>query len=697
MIASVIIVAGIIPHEIGNLHDLEELELQFNNITGSIPSTVFNFSRLRRVNLAYNYLSGRLPSNTGFWLPNLEEFNIEHNELRGLIPDCISNATRLIVLDISSNSFSGIIPDLLGNLRNLQKLNLADNFLISQSSHGELSFLSSLSNCRHLALLRFNGNPLSGRLPNSIGNLSASLHSFYGYDCKIKGNIPREIGNLSSLIGLILQNNEFTGTIPSEIGRLLYLQDFSLASNNLKGQIPNEICHLERLGYLYLLENGLSGPLPACLSNITSLRELYLGSNKFTKIPSTFWRQKDLLQINLSFNSLSGSLPLEIANLKVVTVIDLSSNQLSGDIPTSIGDLENLANLSLSGNRFHGPIPQSFGGLVSLESLDLSSNNLSGVIPKSLEKLSHLKHFNVSFNQLQGEIPDGGPFANFSFRSFMDNKALCGPIRLQVQPCKSILRKSKTRGMFVIRYVVPAIAFIILILASIITFIRCHKRKLPTRDNLLPLATWRRISYHELKQATAGFNEINLLGVGSFGSVYKGTLADGQCVAIKVFNLQLEGAFTSFEAECEALRHLRHRNLVKIISSCCNLDFKALILEFMPHWSLEKWLYSHNYFLDILQRLHVMVDVASALEYLHYGCTAPVVHCDLKPSNVLLNEDMIAHVSDFGIAKLLGEGDSMTQTMTLATIGYMSPGDTSTFLFFFFFNFYLEYSSTSLI
>ncbi|XP_059650564.1 probable LRR receptor-like serine/threonine-protein kinase At3g47570 [Cornus florida] len=161
--------------------------------------------------------------------------------------------------------------------------------------------------------------------------------------------------------------------------------------------------------------------------------------------------------------------------------------------------------------------------------------------------------------------------------------------------------------------------------------------------------------------------------MGSFGSVYKGTLLDGMSVTIKVFNSQLERAFRSFEVECEVMRNIRHRNLMKIISSCTNLDFKALVLEYMPNGSLEKWLYSHNYCLDILQRLNVMIDVASALEYLHHGHTTPIIHCDLKPNNVLLDEDMVAHVADFGIAKLLGEGDLMVQTKTLATIGYMAP------------------------
>ncbi|PHT82908.1 hypothetical protein T459_11351 [Capsicum annuum] len=155
------------------------------------------------------------------------------------------------------------------------------------------------------------------------------------------------------------------------------------------------------------------------------------------------------------------------------------------------------------------------------------------------------------------------------------------------------------------------------------------------------------------------------------GSVYKGVLRSGTAIAVKVFNL--DAAFKSFDTECEVLRSLHHRNLVKVITSCSNLDFKALVVEYIPNGSLEKYLYSHNYFLDIKQRLSIMIDVACALEYLHHGCSLPVIHCDVKPSNVLLDEDMVAHLSDFGISKFLGEYESDLYTKTLATLGYIGP------------------------
>lgn len=121
------------------------------------------------------------------------------------------------------------------------------------------------------------------------------------------------------------------------------------------------------------------------------------------------------------------------------------------------------------------------------------------------------------------------------------------------------------------------------------------------------------------------------------------------------------------------MHNIRHRNLVKVISSCANIDFKVLVLEYI-NGSLDTWLYSHNNFLDLNQRLKVMIDVASAMEYLHEGHSFVVVHCDLKPSNILLDGDMVARVSDFGISKLMTVDKLITQTKTLGMIGYMAQG-----------------------
>ncbi|GMJ05323.1 hypothetical protein like AT3G47570 [Hibiscus trionum] len=665
---------GTIPHQIDSLKNLQVFMAGGNNIVGTIPPAIFNSSTLTTISLVLNHHSGHLPSTMGLWLPKLEELYLGVNDLIGTLPVSISNASRLTVLDMSDNHFSGSIPDTLGNLRNLKRLNLESNNLTSL----DMSFLSSLTNCRALEVLKFDSNPLiSGKLPCLLGNLSDSLQKFYAFGCNIGGSIPSELGNLSRLIHIELGHNKLIGSIPTTIGRLKELQGLNLQNNKLEGSIPFELCHLNNLALLSLTNNKLSGPILACLGDIISLRNLILGSNNFSSsIPSTFTRLTDLLILDLSSNSLNGSLPIDFGKWKVLITVDLSNNQFSSDIPTGLADLKDLTYFSLSNNIITGSIPESFGELLSLEFLDLSRNNLSGEIPQSLEKLRYLNYFNVSFNKLQGKIPEGGSFGNYSIESFKGNEALCGAARLHVPSCKTRhVMNSKARFKLTICVALP-IASTLLVVALIIIILQSRKRKekLPTQDDLLPLGAWKRIPYHELHQATDGFCQSKLLGNGSYGSVYHGTLSDGVTFAVKVFKLELEGAFKSFDVECEVFRNIRHRNLIKIISSCSNdIDFRALVLEFMPNGSLDKWLYSHNHFLDILQRLNIMIDIASALEYLHHGNETPIVHCDLKPSNVLLDEDMVAHLSDFGIAKLLCSEDSMIQTMTMATIGYMAP------------------------
>jgi LRR receptor-like serine/threonine-protein kinase FLS2 len=382
------------------------------------------------------------------------------------------------------------------------------------------------------------------------------------------------------------------------------------------------------------------------------------------------------LFLDLSSNFLGGYLPPNMKKLHAIEKIDLSRNQITGNIPSIIGAFESLNYLNLSKNSFQGEIPHSFGDLKGLDIIDLSYNDLSGVIPKSLEALSQLKYLNVSFNKLSGEIPSSGPFANFTTKSFLGNKALCGNPIFGVLPCPNLSSKGSNVKRSLLKYFLPTIALIILCLALVYMVRRNRESNLqvPSLFNTLPILEHRMISYHELCQGTNNFCESNLLGVGGFGSVYKGVLFDGTIVAIKVLNLQLSSAFKSFDAECKILRTIRHRNLVKIISTCSNPEFKALVLQYMSNGSLESWLYSYNYCLSLLQRINIMVDVASALDYLHNDLSESVVHCDLKPTNILLNEDMVAHVGDFGIAKILVENKDATQTKTLGTLGYIAPG-----------------------
>ncbi|XXG58659.1 hypothetical protein AAC387_Pa04g0915 [Persea americana] len=200
------------------------------------------------------------------------------------------------------------------------------------------------------------------------------------------------------------------------------------------------------------------------------------------------------------------------------------------------------------------------------------------------------------------------------------------------------------------------------------------------------------VTYGELFKATDGFLLSNLIGEGSYSSVYMGIInLMEMIVAIKILNLQQRRASKSFTAECRALSSNCHRNIVRVLTVCSSIDFsgndfKALILEYMSNGSLDSWLHqnANDYhqlrFVRLIQRLNVAIDIACALDYLHHQCPTTILHCDLKPSNVLLDDDMVAHVGDFGLARILSDdiNDSRTQSNSLAirgSIGYVAPAD----------------------
>ncbi|CDP11280.1 unnamed protein product [Coffea canephora] len=664
---------GIIPSSISNMSNLQYIRLSFNHLLGDIPRGIFNISSLQGIGLANNGLSGVLPSDVCYHLPGLSILNLSFNKLNGQLPSKIGNWYFLQQLDMESNSLTGSIPIEIFNLSKLSVMSVAQNQLSGNlpSTFGyrlpNLEYLyldinyfsgalpSSISNSSNLRLIEFGDNKFTGPIPASLGDLRFLEHLKLGNNLLIKGSIPDGIGNFSSLIELDLSNNELSGSLPATIKDLQKLQYMDLSMNKLISRVPlHSLCALHNLDTMNLGQNQFMASIPKCFGNLTSLRHLNLSHNRLCSAPpEEIWNLKDLLELDLSSNLLSGSLPYAITNMKMANWVDLSTNQFSGSIPESIGKM------------------------LSLESLDISHNFLSGSIPMSMENLRYLKYINLSFNNLSGEIPSKGPFTNCTAESFTSNQALCGARRFHVPPCPTIsAHRSRTKRVRRMIYILLGVIIAVGALSFGFVYLRYRKKdEFSSGVDISLVAMPERISYFELLQATNGYNESNLLGAGSFGYVYRGTLDDGRAVAVKVFNLQVDGAFKSFDVECEVLRNLRHRNLTRVISSCSTPEFKALVLEFMPNGSLEKWLYSHNYFPDLMQRLDILSDVACALQYLHCEYSTPVIHCDLKPSNVLLDQDMVAHLSDFGLTKLLDEENSITYTETLATLGYLAPGE----------------------
>ncbi|CAN6585239.1 unnamed protein product [Malus baccata var. baccata] len=397
----------------------------------------------------------------------------------------------------------------------------------------------------------------------------------------------------------------------------------NLSYMGLAGVIPPHLGNLSVLVELGLKNNSFHGPLPQELSRLRRLKMINFGYNNFIgSIPSWFGSFAKLQTFKLHGNGFSGFIPAAIFNLSALETINLSSNQLSGTY--------------MYNNHLVCSIPREIGNLTMLKGIYLDYKKFEGVVcaeqcPKKLWSCStcpqHIffDHINSDGNNMSGSLPDNTceHFSSIRLFSLAQNQ-LNGLIPSKLWQCKDLCHLSFGSNNF-------------------------HGSILKSLGNLTYLTN-----------------------IFLYNNNLEGTLSDGIDIAVKVFNLQLEGAFKSFDKECEMLSNIRPRNLIKIISCCDELDFKALMLQLMPHGSLKKWLYSPNRSMTILQRLHIMKDVALALEYLHHGYSIPIVPCEVKPSNILLDDDMVAHVADFGIARLNGGGDSMAKTMTLATVGYMA-------------------------
>ncbi|KAE8669259.1 putative LRR receptor-like serine/threonine-protein kinase [Hibiscus syriacus] len=682
--------SGIIPEALGQLTKLSFLSIATNAISGVVPVTMFNLSNMRTFDISENKIQGTLPSSLAITMPYVEFFSVVSNQFFGQIPISICNASNLNVLEFAGNNFSGDVPS-LEKLDKLSNLELEGNHL-GYGREGDLNFLCTLLNIS-LSYLSFGMNNFGGELPECISNFSNTLVGLGMDENKIWGRIPDGIGNLNNLEVLGASGNQLSGSIPFEIGRLQKLKVFFAFGNFLSGIIPHSIGNLTELIQLSLEFNNLRGNIPSSLGNCQNLLAMSLSHNNLSGPipPQVLGIPSMSITLDLSSNDLTGELPVAVGCMKNLAEFYLYKNMLSGLIPNNLGSCVSLEILFLDGNLFEGPLPSSLSSLKGLEALDVSDNNLSGEIPKFLVSLRALKYLNLSSNDFEGVMPSEGVFKNASAIFVEGNNKLCGGIpELHLSRCNT-KTSPNTSLKLKISIVIVILGVTLVLTCLFILWFRKKKERKPTatcaENSLL------RLSYQSILLATDGFSMQNLVGSGSFGSVYKGILEEGGAtIAVKVLNLLNRRASRSFMAECEILKNIRHRNLVRVLTAISSVDyrgndFKALVYEFMENGNLEDWLHPSSSLnetetmrnLNFFQRVDVAIDVAHALEYLHHRCEMSIVHCDLKPSNVLLDDEMVGHISDFGLAKILF-ADSLnhhaSQSSSLGlrgTIGYAPP------------------------
>ncbi|XP_054805237.1 putative leucine-rich repeat receptor-like serine/threonine-protein kinase At2g24130 [Prosopis cineraria] len=713
---------GEIPAELSSLHNLYYLDMGSNKLEGEIPASLFcnGSSSLRYIDLSNNSLGGQIPLNNECLLLEVRFLLLWSNKLVGQVPLALANSKQLKWLDLGSNMLSGELPlEIVSSWPQLQFLYLSDNDFVSHDGNTNLEpFFASLTNLSYLQELEIAENNLGGKLPYNIGDLPTSLVQLHLDDNLIYGPIPPQIANLVNLTLLNFSSNQLNGSIPPSLCKMGKLERIYLSNNSLSGEIPSALGVIQHLGLLDLSRNKLSGSIPDSFANLSQLRRLLLYENQLSgTIPPSLGKCVNLeildlsrnkisgviptevaaltslkLHLNLSSNNLNGPLPLELSKMDMVLAIDLSNNNLSGRIPPQLESCIALEYLNLSGNSLEGPLPISLGQLPYLKALDVSSNRLTGAIPESLLLSSTLKKLNFSFNKFSGNIPNKEAISSLSIDSFLGNDALCGSIK-GMQSCHK-----KHSDHFVL-LIIPVFLFAIPLLCMF-GFRLVHRVKFQRRLAIFGRKGYKNdeeetkdlkypsISYKQLIDATGGFSASSLIGSGRFGHVYKGVLGDNTRIAVKVLDTTTAGEFSgSFRREIQILKRTRHRNLIRIITICSKPEFKALVLPLMPNGSLERHLYpSHglSHALNLVQVVKICSDVAEGMAYLHHYSPVRVIHCDLKPSNIPLDDDMTALVTDFGISRLVKGDENMaysnnsasfssTHGLLCGSVGYIAP------------------------
>ncbi|CAL0320135.1 unnamed protein product [Lupinus luteus] len=655
---------------IGKLGKLESLDLSNNKIT-ALPSDFWSLSLLKKLNLSSNNISGSLTNNIG-------------------------NFGLLEIFDISSNNFSGQIPETIGSFDSLEVLKLDHNRF-------QQSIPYAILKCRSLVSIDLSSNQLRGTIPHGFGAAFPKLRTLNLAQNNIYGG-NSDISGLNSIVSLNLSGNSFQGSVMGVFQGSLEFMD--LSRNQFQGHLSqvyiNSNYNWSQLVYLDLSENQLSGEIFRNLNEFHNLNHLNLAHNSFTrqKFPN-FAMLSGLEYLNLSKTSLVGYIPDEISNLSNLNALDISMNHLIGQIP--LLNTENLQVLDLSNNNFSGEVP-----------------------PLILEKLPQMETYNFSYNNLT--------ICASEIKPYILETAFFGSVNsCPIAANPSLLKKRDTqhKGM---KLALALSLSIICLLTGLFVAFGCHRKnksrqvKQSSRKEELNVSgpfsfqtdstTWvadikqttsvpvvifekplLSITFADLLAATSNFDRGTLLADGKFGPVYRCFLPGGIHVAVKV--LGLGSTLTDQEAarEFEYLGRIKHPNLVPLTGYCVSRDQRIAIYDYMENGNLQNLLYDLP--LGVLQRTDdwstdtweddngiqnagtegflttwrfrhkIALGAARALAFLHHGCSPPIIHRDVKASSVYLDYNLEPRLSDFGLAKIFGNG--FDEEIALGTPGYVPP------------------------
>ncbi|KAG6433126.1 hypothetical protein SASPL_104734 [Salvia splendens] len=637
------------------------IQVQGLGLKGPLPPNINQLSQLKNIGFQNNRFNGNLPSFSG--LSNLQYAYLNLNRFETIPLDFFRGLSNVMVLALDNNpfnqSFGWSIPSDLADCTRLVNFSCSSCNIFGEvpSFFGKLSSLSSLM---------LSSNRLSGGIPLSF---SGSLLQILWLNNQEYGGMNGSIGVIGSMVLLTklwLHGNQFTGPIPESIGSLTSLRELNLNGNLLVGLIPPGLARLN-LQLLDLSNNMFMGTMPR------------LSAAKVSYASNSFCQPDPGLQCDPQVNALLEFLkyveyPVSLASewkgndpcagpwwgiscnpSKEVSVVNMKSMMLNGTVSPSLSLLSSLVEIHLEGNYLQGRLPQNLTMLRSLRLLDLRGNDLEVPLPKFPTNVKVVYDTPSSPSSHETSDVDG-----------------------------NVAHSTKSR--FGIILASAALLTLVAVLAIIFCLMKRRRRKNGDVESsasggirTFEASTSPIFSLSSLREVTDNFAQENILGRGGFGVVYKGKLKDGTMLAVKRMEsgVMSDKGTSEFQTEITVLSSVRHRHLVSLLGYTGEGNERLLVYEYMPQGALSRHLFYWKMMdlepLSWCKRLIIALDVAKGVEYLHSMAHYTFIHRDLKSSNILLDHELRAKVSDFGLVKLALDSGTSFATRLAGTFGYLAP------------------------
>ncbi|XP_044985349.1 probable LRR receptor-like serine/threonine-protein kinase At1g07650 isoform X1 [Hordeum vulgare subsp. vulgare] len=699
--------SGPFPMALTRITTLTSLSIEANEFRGQIPAEIGHLTQIDKLIISTNEFTGPLPAALSL-LTNLTDLRISGNNLSGRVPDFLAKLTKLAKLQIEGSLLEGPIPLGLSKLTNLSDLRISD-LRGSGSAFPDLSRMPSmktlvLRNCsisggipsyiwvmENLKHLDLSFNELTGKVSDSI-TLMGSVDYIYLTGNSLTGNIPDWLLGSNSIVDLSF-NNFTSGSSGQCQGSVNLVESYSPEMNSLNNVQP---CLKKNFPC------ALDGQYRSSLHINCGDKEAIINGTKYEgdttpKGASVLYVSPDS---NWAFSSTGNFMDNNINDDKYIAS---STSKLT--MPDS--KLYARARLSPLSLTYYGRCMHNGSYTVKLHFAEIIFTNDSTYCSLGKRKFNVFIQGRMVLEDFDIEQSAGGagkPVIK-AFKTYVTNHTLkiqfywagrgttgipdrgfYGPlvsaisvnpnfqIPLAVEPPHTGSGTKTSRTAKALLIGAPIIAIFTALIVGIY-WIRRRRKNLVNQDLRALDLQIGSFTLRQIKAATRNFDPANKIGEGGFGSVYKGLLSDGTIIAVKQLSSKSKQGNREFVNEIGMISALQHPNLVRLYGCCTEGNQLLLVYEYMENNCLARALFVEEYrlALDWPTRRKICLGIARGLAYMHEESAIRIVHRDIKASNILLDKDLDAKISDFGLAKLNEDGHTHISTKVAGTIGYMAP------------------------